>query len=432
MARVPAGSQGAYSYAQLEDLWVQAGGPPRLAPLMAAIAMAESSGDPGARNPSGASGLWQILGQPFPGNVFDPYTNAQMAVWKWKVQGLRAWETYTSGAYKRFLQKGAYVPPPAQRVYQNPFRSVRGLSAERVDMGVDYAGQAGSPVYALGPGVITESGFGWRGAVGAPYPGAFITERLTQGPLSGHYVYLAEDVIPQVRKGQRVGPSTVIGTITGAGQLETGIAYGPGQPSTTAAMAAGQSAAGGDPGARPTAYGAAYSRILQATGAPAGVLPAGAGQVVGGQIKGTSGTLPGWLGWVGAGIQDLIGGPGTFAVPSLDPLSGIGQALSNIGQSIGTITTAIDWLLIPSNWVRIWAGLSGGVLVITGLVAMGFIGQARPVALPLSIGLVGTGAVLLFVAFHNLGVSNFPELLGYFRDTAQAQSGTGSALGSAV
>jgi Transglycosylase SLT domain len=92
-----------YSYAQLEGLWLNAGGSKSLAPTMAAIAEAESGGNSDARNPSGASGLWQILGNPFPGNAFDPATNARMAVAKYKSQGLGAWVTYTSGAYKAYL-----------------------------------------------------------------------------------------------------------------------------------------------------------------------------------------------------------------------------------------------------------------------------------------------------------------------------------------
>ena len=94
-------------YSQLEGLWKQAGGPASMAGLMAAIAEAESGGRSTAQNPSGASGLWQILGVPFPGNVFDPLTNARMAVAKWRSQGLGAWATYTSGAYKQFLHGGA-------------------------------------------------------------------------------------------------------------------------------------------------------------------------------------------------------------------------------------------------------------------------------------------------------------------------------------
>lgn len=92
-----------YSYAQLEGLWIKAGGPRDKAPLMAAIAEAESGGNSDAHNPSGASGLWQILGNPFPGNPFDPATNARMAVAKYKSQGLGAWVTYTNGAYKQYL-----------------------------------------------------------------------------------------------------------------------------------------------------------------------------------------------------------------------------------------------------------------------------------------------------------------------------------------
>src|SRR5262249_46710665 len=100
-----------FTYGQLESLWIQAGGSKALAPLMAAIAMAESGGNSDARNPSGASGLWQILGNPFPGNAFDPQVNAKMAVAKEKEQGLSAWVTYTSGAYKQFLRGN--VPPQA-------------------------------------------------------------------------------------------------------------------------------------------------------------------------------------------------------------------------------------------------------------------------------------------------------------------------------
>jgi len=73
---------------------------------MAAIAEAESGGCSAAFNPSGATGLWQILGNPFPGDAYDPATNAKMAVAKYQSQGLTAWETYTNGAYKAYLNPG--------------------------------------------------------------------------------------------------------------------------------------------------------------------------------------------------------------------------------------------------------------------------------------------------------------------------------------
>jgi hypothetical protein len=98
----------------LAKLWIQAGGSPGLANTMAAIAMAESGGDPNSvqKNQPYATtgwGLWQIT----PGNsvpsigtdqqLLDPLTNAKAAVAKEKSQGLGAWTTYTSGAYKQFL-----------------------------------------------------------------------------------------------------------------------------------------------------------------------------------------------------------------------------------------------------------------------------------------------------------------------------------------
>jgi Lysozyme like domain len=76
-----------YSYAQLQQLWISAGGSRVLAPLAAGIAIVESGGNPLAHNPSGASGLWQIEvplhDSAIPGgaaNVFNAQANARAAV----------------------------------------------------------------------------------------------------------------------------------------------------------------------------------------------------------------------------------------------------------------------------------------------------------------------------------------------------------------
>jgi hypothetical protein len=96
----------AYSFTQLQGLWTQGGGPAEVAPLMAAIALAESGGDAGAENPSsGACGLWQI--HPAEPGCSDPQQNAQMAVRKYRSQGLGAWEAYTNGSYQKFLPAGS-------------------------------------------------------------------------------------------------------------------------------------------------------------------------------------------------------------------------------------------------------------------------------------------------------------------------------------
>ena len=81
-------TRGMYSYYGLEALWRAAGGPAWAAPRAARIALCESGGRSWARNPSsGAAGLWQILGLPFPGNPYNPYTNARMAVAKFRAAG---------------------------------------------------------------------------------------------------------------------------------------------------------------------------------------------------------------------------------------------------------------------------------------------------------------------------------------------------------
>lgn len=113
----------AYSFAQLESIWLQAAAGTSYntnawAALMAAIALAESSGNPDATNPTDNGGtqtswgLWQIsLGNhnaPAP-NWNDPIENARLAIGKLQTQGLSAWGTYTSGAYQKYMQGN--VPP---------------------------------------------------------------------------------------------------------------------------------------------------------------------------------------------------------------------------------------------------------------------------------------------------------------------------------
>jgi hypothetical protein len=88
----PVGSSGGgygsvLSYAQIEQVWVQAGGSAAVEATAANIAECESGGNTHAYNPSGASGLFQILGQVVAGNIFDPLVNALNAVAKWRAAG---------------------------------------------------------------------------------------------------------------------------------------------------------------------------------------------------------------------------------------------------------------------------------------------------------------------------------------------------------
>lgn len=83
----PVVTSGPLTTAQVEALWEQAGGPAWAAPKAAEIAYCESGYNPRAYNPSGATGIWQILGAVVPGDLTSPYVNALNAVAKFKAAG---------------------------------------------------------------------------------------------------------------------------------------------------------------------------------------------------------------------------------------------------------------------------------------------------------------------------------------------------------
>lgn len=105
---------------QIYALAVAAGLPDARAKTAAAIAMAESGGDPNSHNatpPDDSYGLWQInmLGSLGPArravyrlksnsDLYDPATNARvMSAISKQGQDFTPWTTYTSGAYQKFL-----------------------------------------------------------------------------------------------------------------------------------------------------------------------------------------------------------------------------------------------------------------------------------------------------------------------------------------
>lgn len=116
-----------YTIAQLEEIWVQAGGDVTKAPIAAAISYAESAGNPQAvcydytdsagvvrcsATPRADStqfdaGLWQVAsvhGYTTPDQLFDPIANAKAAIAiSGNGQNWNAWSTFTNGAYKQFV-----------------------------------------------------------------------------------------------------------------------------------------------------------------------------------------------------------------------------------------------------------------------------------------------------------------------------------------
>jgi hypothetical protein len=108
------GGGGKYDAQKLSALWVQAGGKPEDADLMANVALNESSGDPNARNSytEGGktyhpTGLWQISDINGPGNYADPLENARKAVEMHRGSGMSPWEASRheggQGGWQKFL-----------------------------------------------------------------------------------------------------------------------------------------------------------------------------------------------------------------------------------------------------------------------------------------------------------------------------------------
>ena len=148
-------------------------------------------------------------------------------------------------------------PKAVATVYLNPLRATTGLQAQRVDMGVDFAGAG--PVYALGNAVITNAmgnSPGWPG-------GGWITYRLTDGPAAGLMVFLAEYVTPTVQVGQHVTSSTVIANMRGS--IETGWAMPDGSSAESQLPEAGGISGQGP---FPTAVGINFEHLLEALGVP--------------------------------------------------------------------------------------------------------------------------------------------------------------------
>ena len=170
----------------------------------------------------------------------------------------------------------AAIASPTGAGYRDPLRGVSGLVPERIDDGVDFAGQG--PVYALGDAVVTNAtgtNFGWPG-------GGWITYRLTGGPAAGLVVYVAEDITPAVTVGQHVSSSTVLGTMFDGGDgIETGWAQLTGLSAESELPEAGSI---GGLGPFPTKVGVNFDQLLESLGVPAapnrteaasGLLPVG-------------------------------------------------------------------------------------------------------------------------------------------------------------
>jgi hypothetical protein len=115
-----------FTFYELKALAEQAGFSPSLSPTMAAIGLAESSGNPMAHNDNlqtgdNSYGLMQINMIDFPyyllgtsrrkefgidtnEALFDPLVNMKAAKRIYDTSGLTAWSVYRHGTYKKYLR----------------------------------------------------------------------------------------------------------------------------------------------------------------------------------------------------------------------------------------------------------------------------------------------------------------------------------------
>jgi hypothetical protein len=136
---------------ELKQLWIQAGGNPQSAPLAAAIALAESAGNPNAThtNSSGSidRGLWQINSIHGALSTLDPLANARAAVSISKNGA--TWEpwctAYTDGACGK---KGGIYDPFGAGASSAKFIGITGAAPGQGGGGAP--GQVGDAVAGLG------------------------------------------------------------------------------------------------------------------------------------------------------------------------------------------------------------------------------------------------------------------------------------------
>lgn len=358
-----------YSLEQLAGLWRQAGGPSRYAATMGAIALAESGGNPRATHTDADGsidrGLWQINsvhGYPA-AESFDPATNAREALQVFHSQGLTAWSTYVSGAYRRFMATSRSRPRWGVLSHGN---------YAGTDQGVDFTGSG--PIPALDKGKVT--------AVrtvsieeGGSYP--LVAYQLQAGPYKGRYVYVMENFQPQVQRGQQLEQGDPIGEAAGRyPYIEYGFASGPdGSPAAPLYP---------NPHA-PKAEGETMWSYMQG-------LIAG-GPTLGPSIPGVPAVAvpPGGLPTPRDHGPAMAAGDGNTLVDTWS--SGFGGGLfgflgdvTGVGDIVDFLKAAL-WLVNPMNWLRVFEALVGAVFMFLSLIGLGVILASRSTVVQESAGL---------------------------------------------
>ena len=351
----------AYNFAQLEGFWTGAGGSRKLAPVMAAIGLAESrgrnikqQGQPYSRT---GWGIWQIT----PGDsepqfgvdraLLDPHRNAEAAVAKERSQGLGAWTTYTSGAYKAFMPTRGQ----SRQRRRGGGAGAQGWGAialshfAGVDQGVDFNGSGAIP--ALGDGRVTDVGSASI-IEGGSFP--VVIYELDNPPVnSSGFVYVAENFRPTVKRGKRVKLGDPVGEAAGKyPYIELGWNSGPKGWSPVAPL-------NPDPHGAKQAGRDFWSFVQQTE----------TGNVAPGPAANPT---------IGSRSRPGVGGGDSFASDAWSGLesaveSGAGDVGSLFSGIVDTIGAPLDflkaalWLVNPLNWLRAVEVVIGAVLILLGI-----------------------------------------------------------------
>lgn len=149
----------AYSEDQLAQLWIKAGGPPKVAAMMAKIALRESGGKAHInnaglnKNGSVDYGLWQInsVHGYDPQKLYDPVFNAKAAVAVYKSQGPKAWATYNPAVDAKYIGKEAQARSKIVSHALKPAQASTSPGVDRSQLALSLLGFGNSPNDPLDP-----------------------------------------------------------------------------------------------------------------------------------------------------------------------------------------------------------------------------------------------------------------------------------------
>jgi murein DD-endopeptidase MepM/ murein hydrolase activator NlpD len=203
---------------QLFALAIEAGASPQEAVILAAIAMAESGGNPNALNPNdnngrqSSYGLWQISTGTHAApaqNWNDPLTNARLAVQKLRSQGWKAWGTYTSGAYERYLGPAQQALSQYSQGIYDPSAAIPGFATGGVYGGTPASTPSPSPSPTAGINAMLEQQLAGGSAPYAPTtPGTGQYDQLLTEYASLQAAAANGDIAAQIRMQQILGQLT--------------------------------------------------------------------------------------------------------------------------------------------------------------------------------------------------------------------------------